>query len=237
MSLGGQAQDNFYHLLSEIVNYCVNNNYFERLRILKFVDFLLDCLHLCQYNLDKRPLFPSRFIGCFTLWQKRLVQVNNWIKILIEPDVNQANLNLSHLEKPDQHAPNINTIPIGIRYKIKKSLSSGEDVINLEKSTAAFTSDVLLYPNLEEKIWESLCKYNFQKHLSHKKPKNLTWRKLYSILNIKYMKDNKDPVSNLLLCQECNCLFWKNYGHPHLKNRDMHVVEVSPRDLMIFGSS
>ena len=249
MSLGGQAQENFYDLLKEIVNYCKKNDNFERLRILKFLEFLLACLDLNKYSFQ-RPLFPTRFVGCRTLWVKRFKMVGGWISELEELGAEKSPIReralacmqqqrSSSSRKTSLNTPyelNINTVPYDIRYKIKKSLSNGDDVNELNSTFQCYQNDANLYPKAEEKIWQSLVQYNFKKFLSFKNPK-ISWKQTYTIFSIKYARENRDVVSSLLLCKECNCLYWKMFGHPHVEGRGRSFVMVGPRELIVLCKS
>ena len=226
MSLGGEAQENFFNLIQEIVFYSVCNDNFERLRILKMLRFYEECLLACFQC--KFPAYPSRFTGSYTLWKKRVEQIQKWMKCLEE--AGNIGISTSMVE-----SCRLDEIPPEIFYKIKQKLSNGDDVDQLNKSSYNYTFTIS-----EDRLWKSLCQYNFKKFVDNisstraQTPGTESWRDVYFKLDKKYQKINDDCVENLELCKECNCLFWKSVGHPHIENRAQNSVIVKPRDFLLF---
>lgn len=166
MSLGGEAQENFYNLIQEIVHYSNSNDNFERLRILKMLQFLAECLEAWNYgsrtfgsttknpNFEhKFPAYPSKFTGSYTLWKRRLSQIQRWIKCLEQEGKNYR------LEEIKGNRNRLDEIPDEIFYKIKEKLSNGDDVDQINR---AYQYDLTLWGIAEDRLWKSLCYYNFK---------------------------------------------------------------------------
>ena len=200
MSLGGQAQENFYQLLSEITKFSINNQNYERLRILKFIEFLLNCLLLNQYwstgiknniitNSGQEKIFPSRFIGSSTLWARRCEFLSKMIEDLqfagskfIEPRKRSKFERLlgkfENTTKPPNSKnqnkppkPNLDSVPLEIKMNIKKCLINGSDIDSLN-SLNCYNLTKIHYPNNEELIWKNLVKFNFSEKIIAKHKRN-----------------------------------------------------------------
>jgi len=247
MSLGGEAQENFYNLIQEIVHYSNSHDNFERLRILKMLQFLDECLAAWNFGCtfeNKLPAYPSRFIGSYTLWKRRVNQIQSWIKCLENFGENYKTVKGLESQEIGDHGPRsvsgnrLDEIPGEIFYQIKQKLSNGDDVDQINR---ACQYDWSLFDLAEDRLWKNLCFYNFKgcfdSEIRIDRPRTPgceTWRNVYFRLDKTYQKLNADCVENLELCRECNCLFWRSIGHPHIENRGQSSIIIKPIDFLLF---
>ncbi|XP_033122922.1 F-box only protein 32-like [Anneissia japonica] len=195
-SLSGLAQKNFFHNVEESVVVVTESKL--------FVNRLKKILHVLSRELQNSHMFH---VGSPKTWNKWLEMVNDWIDQLNSIDYKPA--------ESESEAITLTDLPVDCINHIMSYLTNAEDIVNLG-ATCKY-----LHTTSEYSLrWERLCRFNFTetqiKSVSHKfcnTDNELNWKGLYARLYHRH--GTRELYNNVLnMCNHCNCIFWKDGGHP-----------------------
>ncbi len=194
-SLTGLAQKDLFIALEEVINLVsVNHHNMEQVRRI-----------LCGAIVAMNNSFGSH-IGCQATWNGRLKMLQGWMEKLDNVQVR---------ERKEDGLLKLTDLPDEVLSRILNHLSDHRDIVNVGKTN--YQMYILATQNV---LWKDLCQYHFtpsqMQKVCHDDPVGTDWKLVYRKLYKRHPL-HEDYADFLQLCAYCNCLFWRNGGHPCCK--------------------
>ncbi|XP_071807741.1 F-box only protein 25-like [Asterias amurensis] len=194
-SLSGLAQKELLTVLEELVNLVsmTHHNMEQVRRILRGAIVAMN------------NSFASH-IGCRATWTRRLEMLKGWLEKLESIQIR---------EREEDGLLKLTDLPDEVLSRILNHLSDHRDIVNVGK-----TNYLMFMVATENFLWKDLCQYHFThsqiQTVCQQGPVETDWKLAYSKLHKRHPL-HEDYADLLQLCAYCNCLFWRNGGHPCAK--------------------